>query len=265
MSNNRDDFSLATKRTLADRVGWICSFPNCGQSTLGPASQSEEDKINNGIAAHICAASPGGPRYDTSMTSEMRKSISNGIWMCRNHGNLVDANHSQYTVDMLIKWKNDAEKAAYNRLSQPAQHLTVGYSPRDLNILKIYCNLFNYNYLQQLKNEPFRAKVPTNIIDPLYTCMSFIGNPSYQFNAVQLESLRQKLNGKVLDFNRHFGAESGGNISYYDYIDLNSIRQRNPDNVDYYVKYIESTQQFAYEISELALEFLNIQAETGNI
>ncbi|QOI56239.1 hypothetical protein [Rouxiella badensis] len=265
MSSNRDDFSPATKRSLADRVGWICSYPNCGQSTLGPDSQSEEDKINNGIAAHICAAAPGGPRYDASMTPEMRKSISNGIWMCRNHGNLVDADHSQYTVEKLIAWKTDAESAAYKRLSQPAQLLTIGYSSRDLNTLKIYCNLFNYEYLQQLKNEPFRAKVPTSIIDPLHTCMNYIGNPSYQFNAADLEKLRQELNAKVLDFNRHFGAESGGNIGYYDYVDLNLIRQRNPSRVEHYVKYIESTQQLAYEISEVALKLLTIQAETGNI
>lgn len=199
------------------------------------------------------------------MTPEMRKSISNGIWMCRNHGNLVDADHSQYTVEMLKTWKNDAELAAYNRLSQPAQLLAVGYSPRDLNILKEYCSLFNYGYLQQLKNELFRAKVPTSIIDPLYTCMSFIDNPSYQFNAVDLENLRQELNSKVLNFNQHFGAESGGNIDYYDYIDLNLIRQRSPSRVDYYVNYIQSTQKFAYEISEVALKLLNIQAKTGNI
>lgn len=264
MSSNRDDFSPATKRTLADRVGWICSYPNCGQSTLGPNSQSEEDKINNGIAAHICAAAPGGPRYDASMTPEMRKSISNGIWMCRNHGNLVDADHSQYTVETLIEWKNDAESAAYKRLSQPAQFLTVGYSTRDLNILKNYCNLFNYGYLQQLKNELFRAKVPTSIIDPLYDCMDFIDNPNYKFNAVDLEKIRQELNTKVLAFNKHFGAESGGNIGYYDYIDLNLIRQRNPSRVDHYVKYIENTQLLAYGISEVALKLLNIQADTGN-
>ncbi|HEN1635302.1 TPA: hypothetical protein U3Z39_001158 [Klebsiella pneumoniae] len=185
--------------------------------------------------------------------------------MCRNHGNLVDADHSQYTVEMLKTWKNDAELAAYNRLSQPAQLLAVGYSPRDLNILKEYCSLFNYGYLQQLKNELFRAKVPTSIIDPLYTCMSFIDNPSYQFNAVDLENLRQELNSKVLNFNQHFGAESGGNIDYYDYIDLNLIRQRSPSRVDYYVNYIQSTQKFAYEISEVALKLLNIQAKTGNI
>lgn len=198
------------------------------------------------------------------MTSEMRKSISNGIWMCRNHGNLVDADYSQYTVETLKAWKNNAESAAYARLSQPAQHLQDGYSSRDLNILKFYCDLFNYEYLQQLKGELFRAKVPTSVIDPLYNYMHFIDNPNYKFNAVDLEELRQQLNKKVLYFNQHFGAQSGGSIDYYDYIDLNIIRQRNPDSVAYYVKYIESTQLLAYEISEVALKLLTIQAETGN-
>ena len=30
--------------------------------------------INIGVAAHICAAAPGGPRYDSAMTEEERKS-----------------------------------------------------------------------------------------------------------------------------------------------------------------------------------------------
>ncbi|PHM62796.1 hypothetical protein [Xenorhabdus ishibashii] len=264
MPNNRDDFSATTKRILADRVGWICSYPKCGQSTLGPASQSEDEKINNGIAAHICAASPGGPRYDTSMSPEQRKSINNGIWMCRNHGNLVDANYSEYTVEKLRSWKNLAEEAAYRRLSQPTQHSQVSYSSHDLKTLKIYTNLFNYEYIQQLKSELFRAKVPTKLMDPIYDCMYFVDNPTYSFNATDLEDIRQELNNKVFSFNRHFGAESAGTIDYYDYIDLNLVRQQYPDRVDYYVEYIERTQKLAYEVTEVAMKFLNIQARVGD-
>ena len=46
MANNRDDFSLATKELLANRVGRRCSNPKCQKLTCDP------DKITNiGVAA----------------------------------------------------------------------------------------------------------------------------------------------------------------------------------------------------------------------
>jgi hypothetical protein len=77
----RDEFSDAKKRTMAERVGWRCSFPSCPLATVGP--HTDDDKaIRLGEAAHITAASPEGPRYDARLTSEQRRNISNGIWMC---------------------------------------------------------------------------------------------------------------------------------------------------------------------------------------
>ena len=62
MSNNRDDFSISTKALLANRVGLRCSNPNCRKLTCG--ANDDLSKITNiGVAAHICAAAKGGPRY----------------------------------------------------------------------------------------------------------------------------------------------------------------------------------------------------------
>ena len=77
----RDDFTQATKDLLANRVGWKCSNPNCRKGNRGAAIE-KEDIINIGVAAHITAASKGGPRYDESLTSHERKSYDNGIWLC---------------------------------------------------------------------------------------------------------------------------------------------------------------------------------------
>ncbi len=82
-STNRDDFSESTKNQIAKRAGWRCSYPSCGRATVGGL-------INVGTAAHICAAAPGGPRYDVKQTSQQRKSVENGIWMCRDHGTAID-------------------------------------------------------------------------------------------------------------------------------------------------------------------------------
>ena len=50
MANNRDDFSLATKELLANRVGRRCSNPKCQKLTC--AAKTDPDKITNiGVAA----------------------------------------------------------------------------------------------------------------------------------------------------------------------------------------------------------------------
>src|SRR5579871_1727431 len=56
----RDDFSEEVKRTLAARVNYFCSNPDCRAQTTGP--QVDPSKVLNvGVAAHITAASDGGP------------------------------------------------------------------------------------------------------------------------------------------------------------------------------------------------------------
>ena len=67
MGNARDDFSAKIKELLANRVGMKCSNPGCRKLTC--CANTKPDKVTNiGVAAHICAAAKGGPRYDASMT-----------------------------------------------------------------------------------------------------------------------------------------------------------------------------------------------------
>jgi hypothetical protein len=104
MANNREDFTEKTKFQLAKRAGWLCSDPSCRRAIIG-ANSDGDGEINLGIAAHICAAAPEGPRYDDTMTPEQRKSPENGLWMCSLHGKAVDARDSQFTVELLREWK----------------------------------------------------------------------------------------------------------------------------------------------------------------
>lgn len=100
----RDDFSDATKRKLAMRAGGRCSRPGCDKPCWLPGTEPE-GVVNIGIAAHICAASPGGPRFDETQTSEERISIENGIYLCQDCAKLIDADEQRFTVDELHKWK----------------------------------------------------------------------------------------------------------------------------------------------------------------
>lgn len=80
-----------------------------------------------GEAAHICAASQGGARYDRSMTSEQRKSASNGIWLCRKCARLIDADGDRFPTELLKAWKLVAETHARESLEpQPRSEATPG-------------------------------------------------------------------------------------------------------------------------------------------
>ena len=68
----RDNFKADVKAKLAQRVGYLCSY--CHKATLGPR-MGEEGAINVGTAAHIKAASPGGPRYDAGLPPEKWSSL----------------------------------------------------------------------------------------------------------------------------------------------------------------------------------------------
>lgn len=131
--SNRDDFTPNDKRIMAERVSWKCSFPGCSRNTVGPNSDDPTKKINNGIAAHIHAAASGGPRYNPQMTSDERRHISNGIWMCRDHGNLIDADYTEYSASTLRDWKEQAEKRAADSLKLPTQE----YSSKGATLIQL--------------------------------------------------------------------------------------------------------------------------------
>lgn len=100
---------------IAKRAGWLCSFPTCRTPTVG-ATLDGEGVIDIGTAAHICAAAPGGPRYDDKQSPEERSAAQNGIWMCRDHGKAIDSSDSEFTVEQLHRWKREAEFESRQRV-----------------------------------------------------------------------------------------------------------------------------------------------------
>jgi len=58
----RDDFRQRIIDRLAKRAGNVCSNPECGKPTFGAAA-GHDGFVNVGVACHITAAAPGGPRY----------------------------------------------------------------------------------------------------------------------------------------------------------------------------------------------------------
>ena len=111
----RDDFRQPIKDLLAKRVSFRCSNPDCRKQTSGPQSQ-DTGAINIGVAAHKTAAAPGGPRYDSTLTPEERRSAGNGIWLCETCAKIIDADAEAYPVALLEEWKTIAEATAFLEL-----------------------------------------------------------------------------------------------------------------------------------------------------
>jgi hypothetical protein len=114
----RDEFDSRIKDTLARRVGYRCSNPDCQKATSGPHSDPLK-VLNVGVAAHITAAALGGPRYDGKLSSAERKSINNAIWLCQICAKLVDNDPQRYSTELLRAWKAEAEQRQLLEVERP--------------------------------------------------------------------------------------------------------------------------------------------------
>ncbi len=116
----RDDFPEETKRAAASRVGNCCSNPDCRAVTSGPQADPAK-ALNVGVAAHITAASAGGPRYDASLTPEQRRHAANAIWLCQTCAKLVDNDPARYRAELLRQWRQEAEEEALSQIGKTAK------------------------------------------------------------------------------------------------------------------------------------------------
>lgn len=158
-NENRDNFSAKIRTELAKRVAFRCSNPKCRQLTVGP-KESNEGSVSTGIACHIYAAAPNGPRANHDISSDERSAIDNGIWLCSNCSALIDKDPAAYPPNLLLAWKKGAEKEVRDQLennSLPSYIQTeksINYSLIDEAISKVILNrtlidfLINYDFSQ---------------------------------------------------------------------------------------------------------------------
>lgn len=109
--STRINFSEKTRRIVAGRSGYTCSYPGCEALTIGPAKGSE-DVSRTGVAAHIYSAAPKGPRGQGILTEEQLKSPENAIWLCSTHSTMIDQNRgTAYPPAVLVSYKTLHEAA----------------------------------------------------------------------------------------------------------------------------------------------------------
>lgn len=104
--SERAEFTQSTRQIIAGRAGYRCSFPDCGVVTVGPGAEPSQT-ASVGVAAHIYAASTGGPRGNSGLSDDKLKSPENGIWLCETHAKLVDTNEGEdFPPALLISYKS---------------------------------------------------------------------------------------------------------------------------------------------------------------
>ena len=136
--SRRDDFTKKTVELLSRRAGGRCSMCSC--PTWGP-NDSPYSATNIGQAAHIAAAAEGGPRYDSSMSSEERTSVKNGIWLCSNCHDKIDRNVASYNTKTLhqlkkrtasgkswLAWRVPKHIPARKNCATAGDHIRCGYN-----------------------------------------------------------------------------------------------------------------------------------------
>lgn len=163
--SKRADFTDKIKLLLAKRVGFKCSNPQCRKATYGPADEPTKT-VNLGVAAHITAASEGGPRYNPSLDQEERSSADNGIWLCQNCAKLIDSDEKRYTVMLLQSWKCIAEDTANIELGMDSDSTdafnfqdALSKMPKLLAVMAQYLENEDTKFIREFFVIPDRNKV----------------------------------------------------------------------------------------------------------
>jgi hypothetical protein len=163
----RDDFPESTKRILALRAGYRCSY--CQRLTTGPSEEGPMAVASIGVAAHISAASPRGKRYLQAMPRQERSSIENGIWLCANHATLIDRDDSLYTIEALKEIKQRHEEWCKSEVRGPSRDALP-----DADLFAIGPQNVFVGDLAGIQEDCWSFQMRHNVIDGIEAFASFI-------------------------------------------------------------------------------------------
>lgn len=166
----RDDFTPKTKSALAARANFRCSYPDCKAITCGPSDESSSSVTSIGVAAHICAAAPGGKRYDSNMSNDERSDIGNGIWLCQTHSTLIDRDEKKFTPELLRDMKKKHEEKVQSQLYK----LPINDTSNDL--FMVGDNLIVIGTFKEFNVDCWTVEVKEYIRGDRFELLDFISN-----------------------------------------------------------------------------------------
>lgn len=211
MEKRRDDFLKPVIRLLKERSGYKCSNPQCRVVTNGAG-------LNTGVAAHIRAAAPLGPRYDINMTPEERRSYQNGIWLCQTCSKIIDNDVSFYTINILNEWKRLAEEDARNAVGRKVLNEQCAS-----DMLAMALNGYPKSYISQtIKNAHNASEKSLEALDPRFNVTSSFEGGLTKFSICAKENVPLKVSVKnYKNYKRKYQELVSKGVSFS--IDMNDV------------------------------------------
>lgn len=123
--------STSQERVVTQRSHNSCAYPGCGVALVVDAVAVGDTAKSVGKIAHIRAASPGGPRYDATMTDAQRASAENLIFLCGTHHDVIDHQLDHHTVEFLQQAKSEHE----SRCDRAVQHALGQIGFKELEVV----------------------------------------------------------------------------------------------------------------------------------
>lgn len=100
------NISDQTVKLLWEFSGNQCSMPKCRKHLIMQQTDSDTPKPI-GMMAHISGKKPGSPRYDESMTDDIRNAYNNLILLCPSCHAEIDGHVNSYSIKILEQIKKD--------------------------------------------------------------------------------------------------------------------------------------------------------------
>lgn len=110
-----------------------CAFVDCTMEII-------LKNIVLGEVCHIKAQSPGGPRFDSDLSSEQIHALENLILLCPTHHKIIDSDVSTYTADVLHRMKQGHEEKSSECIDiddESLQRLLGNFNVEQNNITSI--------------------------------------------------------------------------------------------------------------------------------
>jgi hypothetical protein len=109
--SQRDPVPPGQEKVVIARSGNSCAYPACGVHLVANGQHPLDLDKAVGKVAHICAASPGGPRYDAAMSVAERGAAANLMYLCGAHHDAIDSQLNHHSVAFLREAKRVHEAA----------------------------------------------------------------------------------------------------------------------------------------------------------
>ena len=100
-----------------------CSFSNCRKNLIKEANEKDKE-AQVGKIAHIRAHSEGGPRYDDNYPEDKIDTYENWILCCGFCHDSIDVQANSYTVEQLLKIKEDHESWVASKMEEVLPEVT---------------------------------------------------------------------------------------------------------------------------------------------